>query len=343
MEEKENTSLHDVENLLKNEENKKKLVADSIEYIDIDNIKFVKSDVAKQQASLLSIFNAKPSFQVTCSQSGYSAKLSALVYRDIVSLTNSNLSNYEYKKETYKILFNKITGYSAEGWKPTFDDWLKATSLGDVDTLFYGIYCATFQDTSTIRYTCPMCQETTITTIDNKMLVRVEDRDEMIKLTKQIAQEADTYEKICEFSSVSNNKANSKTIRLPESKIIFVIKLPTLYKTLNILKTFTDEEIADKSTDALNILLATDKVAIPDEDGNYSYIESQKDIFALIDLLSLDDFAALKEVTTTLAEDKHITYCVENQKCPECGHKTARIPLDMESLLFFQITEKRLS
>lgn len=323
-------------------ENKSKL-KEQIEYVNPDEIEFEKPDVAAQQQSLLSIFNAKPSFQVTCSQSGYMAKVSALIYKDIVAITNSNLSNYENKKEIYKIIFSKITGYSAENWKPSFDEWLKATSLGDVETLFYGMYCATFQDKSTIRYNCPYCDSSEVITINNKQLIRVDDRKEMLELTKQINSEAGTYEKIKEFSSVSDRKENKKSVKLPDTKIIFTIKMPNLFKTLDVLKTFSDEEISQKSTDALNIVLATEAVAIPNAaTGKYSYIESKKDIFTLVDLLSINDFSVLKEIVNSMLESKHITYCVENQKCSSCGNKISKIPLDIESLLFFQISERQL-
>lgn len=343
MNEQENNTLRDVETLLKNQDNSTKKITDLIDYVDIDNIKFVKADVTKQQQSLVSMFSSKPSYQVTCSQSGYMAKLSSLIYKDIVTITNSNLSNYENKKEIYKMLFSKIVGYSAEKWHPTFDEWLKATSLGDVDTLYYGVYCATFQDNSTIRYDCPWCGQAVVATIDNKKLVRVENRQEMLALTTRISKEADTIEKIQEFSSVSDRKENVRSLRLPDTKIIFSIQMPSLYKTLDILKAFTDEELATKSNDQLNILLSTKSVAIPDESGTYSFIESQKDIFALLDLLSVDDFAVLRKVVADMFDDKRITYCVENQTCTECGKKINRIPLDLEALLFFQISEKQLS
>ena len=106
---------------------------------------------------------------------------------------------------------------------------------------------------------------------------------------------------------------------------------------------FSDEELAAKSTDAVNVLLSTVSVAIPSqESGKYSFIESKKDVYQLLDILSVDDFAVLREVVNELLDAKHVSYYVENEKCMHCKKKISKIPLDMEQLLFFQISEKQL-
>ena len=336
--------FEEVAQLLSDGKRRKDNLKKKIEYVDFDNIETEESDVIKQQQALKSIFSSKPSVSVTCSQSGYTAKVSALFYKDIVTITNSTLSNYDNKKEIYKIMYSKITEFSADKWHPTFDEWLKATSLGDVETLFYGLYCATFQEKSVIRYECPFCGETSSLVVDNKRLVRADDAKEMMEISNRIRTEATTLEKINEFSSVSDKKENKKSVRLPDSKIIFTVCLPSLYKTLEILRTFSDEELAAKSTDAVNVLLATSKVAIPSaESGKYSFIESKKDVFQLLDILSVDDFAVLREVVNEMLDAKHVSYYVENEKCMHCKQKISKIPLDMEQLLFFQISEKQLS
>ena len=341
--EEKDSSLEEVEELLNTGKRKKDALKRKIEYVDFDNIELEDSNIVAQQQALKSIFGSKPSVLVTCSQSGYTAKVSALFYKDIVTITNSTLSNYDNKKEIYKIMYSKITEYSAEKWRPTFDEWLKATSLGDVETLFYGLYCATFQEKSVIKYECPFCGETSTLIIDNKRLVRADDAKEMMEISNQIRKEATTVEKIKEFSSVSDRKENKKNVKLPDSKIIFTITMPSLYKTLDILRTFSDEELATKSSDAINVLLSTTNVAIPNaETGKYSFIESKKDIFQLIDILSIDDFAVLREVINELLDSKHISYYVEKEKCIHCKHTISKIPLDMEQLLFFQISEKQL-
>jgi len=341
--ENKTNDLSAVENYIKRKKDIKNQIKKNTEYIDLDSLEFEAPNVEVQQKSLINIFNSKPAYQVTCAQSGYMAKVSAMVYRDIIAITNSNLSNYENRKEIYKTMYNKITGYSAENWKPSFEEWLQITSIGDVETLFYGLYCATFQDKSTIRYQCPFCGEDEVITINNKQLIRVEDKKEMFELTNRINKEADTYEKIKEFSLVTDNKRNKKTIKLPNSKIVFSVSIPSLFKILDVLKTFDDATIAAKSVEVLNILLSTDKVALPNiENGKYSFIENKSDVSMLIDMLDIDDFSVLRDVVDTMLNDKHITYCVENQKCGNCKKTIAKIPLDIESLLFFQISEKQL-
>lgn len=342
--EKKDTGLEEIEALIKNSQDKRSHIDSLTEFVDLDKIKFEKVSIADQQEAVANIFTNKPSYQVVCAQSGYMAKLSPLVYRDIVAITNSTLSSLESKKAIYSTLYSKIVGYSVDKWKPTYDQWLEMTSLGDVETLFYGLYCATFQDESTIRFDCPGCEETNIVKIKNKQLIRVEDRAEMLELTTRISKEADTKEKVKEFSLVTKTKENMKSVRLPESKIIMTLKLPSLAKVLDVLKTYDDSVLAAKTVDAINILLAVESVAIPNSDGeSYSYVEEKQDFAGLLDILGVDDFSVLNDVVSKLFESKHISYCLDGQKCQHCKKEYSHIPLDMENLLFFQISERQLS
>lgn len=318
------------------------------EEIDLDSIEMEEHPtVASQRSALTSILKG-PVFQVTCAQSGYTAKVSALIYKDIVDITNSSLSNYESRKQIYKTIYSKIAGYSADDWHPSFEEWCKYTSLGDVETLFYGLYCATFPDSSSVKYECPFCGTSNVINVSNNSLIHTSyDKQEMMALSDKIAREASTVDKIKEFSSVVKsdfNKSNTKNIRLPGSKMVFTLRLPSLHTTLELLRTFDESELAKKSTDATNLYLMTAELRIPETTGKYSKVENGKDIFHIIDMLSIEDFAALKAVAMKMLEDKHITYKIENQICSneKCHRKIAEIPLDIESLLFFQISEKQL-
>lgn len=275
--------------------------------------------------------------------------MSSLVYNDVFAMTNSNLSNYENKKEIYHTIYQKITGFSAPDWHPSFEEWLKATSFADAETLFYGIYCATFQEKSSVTYDCPICGETNTITIDNSQLVRVNDKEEMMKLTEQISNEAITADKIKEFSLVADKPSNYTTIELQNSKLVFVLKLPTLWDVLELIRTTPDEKLSQKSASAVNLALVTTKFLLPKTDANrkiipnkYSAVSSKKDVFGILDILSVDDYAALNAAATKMLEDKHITYEIEDQKCGNCGSPISKIPMDIENLLFFQISERQL-
>jgi predicted RNA-binding Zn-ribbon protein involved in translation (DUF1610 family) len=278
------------------------------------------------------------------------AKMSSLVYNDVFNMTSSNLSNYETKKQIYRIIYSKIAGYSAEDWHPTFDEWLKATSFGDLDTLYYGLYCSTFQEKSAVTYECPLCGESNTVEIDNSQLVRVNNKDEMLALTTSISKEATSLEKINEFSLVTDKQSNYVFVQLPKSKLIFKLKLPSLWDVLELIRTFSDEQIASKSATMINIVIMTNKILLPKTGPDkkpvvppkYTPVESKKDIFGMLDILSVDDYAALNAAATKMLEDKHISYEIEDQTCSSCQAKIDKIPMDMETLLFFQIRERRL-
>lgn len=340
-------AVKDALELLNASKNRKEALRGMAEEISLDDIEMDEHPtVASQRSSLTTLLKA-PVFQVTCAQSGYTAKVSALVYKDIVDITNSSLSNYESRKQIYKTIYSKIAGYSADDWRPTFDEWCKFTSLGDVETLFYGLYCATFPDSSTVKYECPFCGSANVINVSNNSLIHTAyDKQEMMALSDRISREASTVDKIKEFSSVVKsdlNPGNTKSVRLPDSKMVFTLRLPSLATTLDLLRTFDESALAKESNDSINVFLTTAELRIPNASGKYSKVDSPKDVMRIIGMLSVNDFAALKAIVMKMLEDKHITYKIEDQICSKCGRKVAEIPLDIESLLFFQISEKQLS
>lgn len=314
-----------------------------IKYVDLSSIQIEDANVVTQRETVKDLLNIKASVGVVCAQSGYRAAMSSLTYRDIIAITNSSLTNYENKKAIYKVLYSKITSFSADTWHPSFDEWLAATSLGDVETLFYGVLIATFNNNISIKYECPFCGESNALSVNGNELIRVADKKEMMALIDTISREASTKEKIDEFSTIFDNKKNNVNIMLPDSKMIFVVRLPSLADTLLLLKTIPEEKLAEKTTDEINIILSTRNVLLYNkETEKYSYIENKKDIFSLTNILSIEDFAVLKAAIFNMLQDKHITYKLENQKCGYCNKKITELPLDMENLLFFQISKRQL-
>lgn len=318
------------------------------EFVDLDSLNIIKASVEHQRNDIKNIFGTKSCSEVVCAQSGYSAKISSLVYKDIFNITNSNLSNYEHQREVYQTIYNKITGFSAPDWHPSFEEWLKATAYGDAETLFYGLYRSTFQERSNITYECPVCHTSNTILIDNDQLIRVNNKKEMADLTADIKANTSTLAKIEEFSSVySGNKHNFVNLKLPESKVIFSLKLPSLWELLEFLRKFADNDL-DMTANTLQILLSSANVFLPVIEnnkmtGSYSKISDLKDVWSMINTLSVKDYQALDGVASSMMNDKHITYEIENQVCknPRCQAKIPHIPLSMEDLLFFQITEKQ--
>ena len=340
--------IQEISESIKQETQKKQEQLSKIQYVDFDDIELENTSVDSQKNAIENIFGKISSYEVVCIQSGYSATLSALNYKDILTITNAAVSSYETRKNLLNTIYKKIIKMSFCGEKkPKFEEWLKITSYGDLETLLYGIYCATFQEKSSISFDCPYCKENIVATINNASLVQVEgNKLELSKEINDISLHADSLSAVESYSLVSatgdNKKRNIHNIKLEKSGIIFSIKLPTMAEVLNLLKTVDESVLVKLNADNFNILLVTSSIFVKKENGKYFSILNKNDIIHMIDMLNVDDFATLKTAVYDLIEKKHIYYQISKQQCSHCKKDIFNIPINIEDLRFFQISEKQL-
>ena len=307
--------------------------------VDIDKIKIDTANALERNRMLKNLLKGTTStFEITAGQSGYSCKLSPLTNKDSFNILNTSTSQYESLRMTYKTIYDKITSFSCGPM--TFDAWLKATTIGDIETLYYGLYCATFLDEGTFRFTCtdPKCGHVTEQTIRNSSLVRVEDFDEMKELSKRIAKESTSIKAMKELSLVDK----SKHVELSKTHIIAELKIPTLYDLLELYRTFGDK-IDDEYNDSdINSLLCIRGILFPTPDGN-SYIPTndKNEILMILNDINIIDAGQLRNSIASLLSKYHVSYKIRSVKCAKCGKETTDIPLDIRSILFTQIYENR--
>lgn len=343
--------IEQISGSIKSEKQRREEAKSSINYVNFDDIDLEDTSVSDQKNTIENIFGKVSTTEVVCIQSGYSATMSALNYKDILTITNSSLSSYETKKNLFNTVYDKIVKLSFSGnKKPKFEDWMKITSYGDLETLLYGIYCSTFQEKSSISFRCPHCDKDVNVTILNQDLIQVEDnentRAEISDEINEISLKSDSMENMMNFSLVSvnddNKKRNIKNIKLSEKPFIFSIKLPTLNDVLHMLKIINESVLASLSADISNILLLTNCVYVQKDNKKYFPVGNKNDILKLINSLTVDDIGILKTAVYELLSHKHIYYEIKKQKCPNCGKDIFNISMDIENLLFFQISEKQL-
>lgn len=282
--------------------------------------------------------------QVCCAQSGYSANMTPLKYREFFKMSNSETSNYENRKMTYKTIYDKIASTSISDWDMSFEEWLKATSVYDMETLCYGIFCATYQNDGKYRYTCPKCKRPVEVVLDHNKIIHKANTDDMNKLFEQIIKESDSVEKLKGLSLVLKEP---EAIQLSNSNIVFELKVPSLYDMLALLKSFRDEELeeieASNEKFSLTLMLATKTVYIPVSDNKnknkYSTYTAKKDIQSVLNNLPPLDFAQLKQYVIRALNKYHINYSIDDVQCtnPSCGHIVSSIPLNLEDILFAHI------
>ena len=304
------------------------------EEVDDMNINIVQTKALDRNRMLMNVLNLSTStYEITLPQSGYSCKLSPLTNKDSFNILNTTSSEYENNRMTYKVIYSKIKEFSCGPM--TFDEWLKNTSAGDLESFYYGLYCATFLDEGGFRFTCPeyTCGHVTDHIIRNKSLKQVTNFDEMQKVINKITTESINIEAMKSLSLLDK----TSRIKLKKTQIILELKMPSLADILTLYQVF-DEKVLRKHNDAdINALLCINGFLIPDGHGNYVPDIDKHDLLSVLDNLPMQDAAALKKAITNLLEKYHVSYTIKSVKCAKCGKEIKNVPVNLRSILFTKI------
>lgn len=315
------------------------MVLDAIK-VDLNEITIVEKSALKQAEDMNAVFNiGKPTFNVVACQSGYSAGLSALSIADTNAINNSTMDVTQQRKTIYKTIYNKIENMSIP--KPTFNDWLKITSFGDLDTLLFAIYCQTYPENNEFDITCGNCKKKTSILIDNEYLIEAKQKDVYSKII-EVTNSEYSGEELIQHSLVHS----FDRVMLNDSKIVVDIYTPSLFDHLALLKS-TPREILSEYGSLLGLMLFIKEIYMLDVkstqlSGNPSYypIKGKDRILNLLSKLSPSDGQQLEDVITKRSEKYQIKYAINNAKCHHCKNPIPTIPVDMETVLFTRINRK---
>jgi hypothetical protein len=141
------------------------------------------------------------------------------------------------------------------------------------------------------------------------------------------------------FSLIGADK--NEAFQLSDSKIICEVRTPSLWDSLELLRT-TSDELIDKDSNSVTNMLYVNRLLIPNRENSSCYGEEieRETILKTIDELSIDDGMELQNAIAERLENHRITYSIKNVICADCGKKMEDIPVDMEDLLFTAIYEK---
>lgn len=303
--------------------------------IDLSNVNILETTELEKDVDLrAALYGNKSLFQIVAAQSGYMAKMTPLVHKDIISLLYSNLSRYEYRKAVFKVVYDKI--YAISSGKMSFEEWLKNTSVEDIETFYYGMYCATFPDEGKFTFTCPECEDERTLSIKHGNLFKTTDKTAMKKLIKDVTDKSRDEESRKKFSLVGKTEA----FELTDSKIIVDIRVPSLWDSLELLRAVPEREI-DRDTLSATNMLYIKRFLIPSKRGS-GYTEQNKslEVLKIIDNLSIDDAVQLQDLVSEKVDEHRISYSIKNLKCPRCGKVIEDTPISVEDILFTLIFEK---
>jgi hypothetical protein len=303
--------------------------------VDVGSLNVInKTEIDKERDLRNALYGNKAAYQIVAAQSGYMAKVLPLVHKDIINILRENVNRFEHQKSLYKVIWDKINDTSVG--KMTFEEWLRNTSVEDIETFYYGLYASTFPNEGSFRYTCPACGAEHDYKVNHGNLIKTTDKDHMKELINRVSRDAITKEKMREFSLIGKTQA----IELSVSSLVVELRTPSLFDLLEILRTVPEKTI-NRDAESIVYMLYVNKVFIPSKDGVGYYEETAKPaILRIIDNLPIDDANEFKDSVDERVDENRITYSLKNIKCSECGHEVKDIPLSIENLLFTVIFEK---
>lgn len=305
--------------------------------IDLSKITILDRTALDKETDLRNaLYGNKSVFQIVAAQSGFMCKIAPLVNKDIINLMYSNLSRYEYRKTVFKVIYDKIVAISSGSM--TFEEWLKNTSVEDIETFYYGIYCATFPNEGTFTFTCPFCGDEETLKINHNNLFKTTDKQKMKKLINDVSKNATTREAMLKYSLIGKTEA----FQLSDSGIIMEIRTPSLWDSLEILRN-VPESVIDRDATSVTNMLYIKRFLIPtknEDNSGYTTQDDSQELLRIIDNLTIDDAAQLQEAISDRVDENRITYSIKNIKCRKCGKEIKETPISIEDVLFTLIYEK---
>ncbi len=319
-------------------ETKSNVSAPSKGNFDLSKITIDRSKNAVEVNEIISNASSQvsSSFQITLLNSGYSVKVTPLRYRDMLKMIDENLSNWESKRQIYLTIYSHIVWDG--DYKPTFTEFLKITSIRDLNTLYYGLFCATYPKLNEYSAVCTNknCRKDFTVKLPASSLIQTYGkRDEMSKLSKEIANNAINLEEIKKFSNVLSDPIGVET---PYSKFVFSLKNPSLLDLSELVRQH-DDDIADRDSWIVTMIMSTVCIYVPTKDGKYVEVRDFDGISKLIDELAPEDVDVLKNTLSSMSTERFLMYGLKDVVCPHCKEKIGFIPINIEDVLFQRLYE----
>lgn len=305
--------------------------------VDLSSID-ISNDSVDNINTVMSMMENKPVMQVINCQSAYAAYMTALNNSELRSLDDSEVDSITYRKRLAKLLHKHMNDTSIGKFDfPTFE---RITSYFDLETLIYGVYCKTYPYDN--KYTIPRCPgkdcgQEYQTIINNNTLVETRKKNEVFDRINDILQSVKNPNDVVKASLLSK----TKRVIVPEKKIIFDIRIPSIYNYLEETMVHIDKTMADENPAAVGTSIFVKTMYVPDllkyqKEGKLSYIpvNDRKLIINTLINLSLKDSTELTNAIDEIGEKYKVTYSLKDVTCPHCGHVIPEIPLSMEEMLF---------
>ena len=237
--------------------------------------------------------------------------------------------------------------------KPDFDSWCKIHRTEDLNSQYFGIYRATYNDTNLIARTCvnPKCKKTSLieTNIDD-MVVYGQPNDDHDAIKKE-------FISICNGDTTTEVNPFKATLMQISDDFAVAYTPASLYTTFIQYSTLKDTFTA-KYSDLLEMLAHVDTffyidrhsgeiipIAIKEYPDNLTKtVMSRIQTFSgILNTLTLDQYNAFNEKMDRVLQPAKINYRFPKVICPECGKEIPEAPIDgMLQMLFMRAQLARI-
>lgn len=251
-----------------------------------------------------------------------------------IATTIRTMDAYRAAEFRFKQIFNKIADTSIG--KLTWDEFLRCTSLLEVNILYYGLFCSTYPDSNKYPGKCtnPECRQQFEFDYPNSALMflkedrREQARQAVLDVLKGVHNAKDLLE---------NSEVNTiNRVLLKESGTIVDLRHPSLYNELyDVLQNVTQDMMVSDSV-TVDIMPFVEAVYVLDPvDGNYIQLESFDDKFMELSSLKESDDIVLSKNIGKIIEKYNIKFGFRDVSCPHCKAKMEDVEIDsIENLLF---------
>lgn len=305
---------------------------------DLNSIQIVETSPMEEVDNFEFVLNNKGKTQIVANQSNYIAYMEALNYNEISAITNSTMDDYASQLLLAQTIHSKVNTTSI-GTIP-FQKWAEITSHYDLDSFLYGIYLQTFPGDTKFNITCGSCGNRVEATVNNDTLITGKNESTFTNLNELLNNRQDT--KALLDKALVNV---THRVLLPDSKTIMDIKLPTVKRHLDLVGS-VNKKTKDKTSHILSLMIFINKTLMVDvkksmNSGKPCYYEvnEREKIARLIAQLSFGDAKALSKAIEEMIAKNAVEYKIKSFKCPKCDKELGDIPVDMETLLFYQILQ----
>ena len=314
----------------------KKIKLEEIEVVDIKKFK-TKKPKKHSLSKILKRRSVAHTTNVVLPSSGYTAVVKGASTYEIASLAGNSQDLVIDAETKWSTIYDKIVSTSIGDMN--FNDFLRATSQMDYEMLIYGILCATFPDADSFPLICDKCGKTFEHKYSIKSLILHEQMSD--KLKELISVAVDNSHVLEDAKRVHNEAPVNQvtTIKLPVSGYIVDIHCQSahefIYNSVKALSQENNQKYVQAST--LSIFIKT--IYIPDDinDPETSYFEFSEagEIAHIIYELQNKDILAITKYIEPLTNIS-MDFGFKDVKCGFCGKVTENIPMDIESILFYQ-------